>query len=274
MANLEYLEKEAIESILGMKTGYVSDFSNRDFADFMFTTCKIQIYNQKYSVYGDSKSNRLRAFWDLEPDILVGKIIKKLIEREKGKNAEIINLNEYKLSVQVVNKLLGIKDNQIKDKTDEELFLEKEFKNLNIDKLKIESNLKPIVKNRLKEIQNNIKNQAYLSAIILMGSTLEGILLGLASSNPIQFNQANSTPKDKTTQKPLKFNEWTLSNLIDVSYETNFIGEDIKKFSHSLRDFRNYIHPYQQLYSNFFPDNDTVQICWKVLQAVINDLTK
>ena len=82
MAKLSYSEKEAIESLLDMQGGYVSDFTNRQFADFMFSTYKIQIYADKYAVYGTSKANRLRAFWDLEPDLTVGKILKELIQRE------------------------------------------------------------------------------------------------------------------------------------------------------------------------------------------------
>ena len=272
MANLTYLEKEVIENILKMESGYVSDFTNNSFADFMFTTCKIQIYSAKYSVYGDSKAKRLRAFWDSEPDYIVGKILKELIEREKRISKDIDN-EDYETAIKTVNKLLGIKEN-IKEKTEEEIFLEKKFNSLNINKLNIESNLKPIIQNRINEIEINIKNKAYLSAVILMGSTLEAILLGLANNNPSKFNQANLAPKDKNTQKPLKFNDWNLSNLIDVSREINFIGEDVKKFSHGLRDFRNYIHPYQQMISCFNPDYDTIIICWQVLRAAINDLTK
>jgi hypothetical protein len=45
-------------------------------------------------------------------------------------------------------------------------------------------------------------------------------------------------------------------------------------FSHSLRDFRNFIHPYQQHLLNFSPDKHTAKISWQVLQAVIDDLSK
>jgi hypothetical protein len=41
-----------------------------------------------------------------------------------------------------------------------------------------------------------------------------------------------------------------------------------------MRDFRNYIHPYQQLSSNFDPDEHTAKMCLQVLNAVISDLIK
>ena len=45
--------------------------------------------------------------------------------------------------------------------------------------------------------------------------------------------------------------------------------EDVKKFSHALRDFRNYIHPYQQMSIGFQPDEHTARICFQVLKAAL-----
>lgn len=36
-----------------------------------------------------------------------------------------------------------------------------------------------------------------------------------------------------------------------------------------VREFRNYIHPYQQLCSKFTPDKHTALICLQVLKALI-----
>jgi len=95
----------------------------------------------------------------------------------------------------------------------------------------------------------------------------------LAIKYPQEFNTSKSAPKNKEG-KTKPFREWTLSNLINVACEIDFLGLDVKKFSYSLRDFRNYIHPYQQVSSKFKPDIHTAQISWKVLQAAIEDLSK
>ena len=71
----------------------------------------------------------------------------------------------------------------------------------------------------------------------------------------------------------LQFHEWSLNSFIDVAYECGLIGLDVKKYSHVLRDFRNYIHPFQQASSGFKPDIYTAKISWQVLQAAIADLT-
>ncbi len=151
--------------------------------------------------------------------------------------------------------------------TDEKSFLLKKY-DLDLNKLNLQAPLIPIMESRINEIKKSMTNDIPLSSIFLSGSTLEGILLGLASDNPMQFNQAKSAPKNKEN-KAKAFSEWTLNNLIDVSFELGYIREDVKNFSHVLRNFRNYIHPFEQMSRNFIPDIHTAEICFHVLEAAI-----
>lgn len=104
-----------------------------------------------------------------------------------------------------------------------------------------------------------------------MGSILERVLLGVFQKNMKEGNQAKNAPKDKN-DKIKNFAEWKLAEMIDVAHQLDWIGIDVKKYSHSLRDFRNLIHPYEQMMYRFNPDEDTTNISWLVVQAVINDL--
>ncbi|MCX6797672.1 MAG: hypothetical protein NTX66_00410 [Candidatus Falkowbacteria bacterium] len=105
----------------------------------------------------------------------------------------------------------------------------------------------------------------------MAGSTLEGLLLGVAAKYPKEFNQSVSSPKDENN-KVKAFQYWTLDNLINVSHEAGFLGLDVKKFSHALRDFRNYIHPFEQAASGFTPNEHTAKICLQVLNSAVADL--
>lgn len=135
MSSLKAIKKRAFEDLFEMASGYVLDFSNNTFAEFFRETAKIDIYAPKYDFNGDSKAKRLRAFWESEPDALVGKMF------------------------------------------------------------------------------------------------------------------------------------------IDVAHGLGALKLDVKKFSHELRDFRNYIHPYQQLASKFTTDKHTAEICLQVLKADLADLS-
>ncbi len=63
-----------------METGYILDFSNRTFGEFVYDSVNIDIFEEKYNYVSGSKANRLRAFWDQEPNHLVGHLSSELIE--------------------------------------------------------------------------------------------------------------------------------------------------------------------------------------------------
>ena len=107
--------------------------------------------------------------------------------------------------------------------------------------------------------------------VFLCGSTLEGLLQDLASKNARKFNQAKSSSKDKN-QKVKQFHEWTLEALINTAHELKLLSLDVKKYSHSLKEFRNFIHPREQALHKFNPDVHTAKISWQVLKAAIANL--
>ena len=138
--------------------------------------------------------------------------------------------------------------------------------------LPLEPGLGEILSQRWEETQKCFDAQAYLGATILMGSMLEGILLAVLGKYPKEANQSTVSPRDMKTGMVKSFAAWTLSDMINVSHDLHWLGLDVKKFSHSLREFRNLIHPYQQRLLGASPDKDTCEISWLVVQAAINDL--
>ena len=155
----------------------------------------------------------------------------------------------------------------------EDEFLKQEFKDILIDKLNLDKKLTTVLNQTIEEIKKCLNSKSSLATIVLCGSALEGILVGIAKNNPEEFNSASASPKDKDG-KTLKFQSWKLKNFIDVAKETGFLREDVQKFSHALRDCRNYIHPYKQVSQKFNPDEHTSKICFQVLKAAIYQITK
>jgi hypothetical protein len=270
MANLNFTQKQLFEKLFD-RGGYVLNFSDRTFSEF-FQDFSVNIDSQKYQKNGTSKMKRLRAFWEIEDDKLVGNVLKGLLEL--AKQIENIEDKDSKLATQYINTLLGIKNevnNRNKELTESE-FLKQEFSNINLSSLGFDVQLEEVINQRLEEIKKSLNNESSLAVIFLCGSTLEGLLLHIATQNPKKFNTSKSAPKEKDG-KPKKLTEWPLDSLINVAHEENFIKLDIKKYAHTLKDFRNYIHPRQQASQNFNPDKHTAEISWKVLQATIANLT-
>jgi hypothetical protein len=168
---------------------------------------------------------------------------------------------------------IDFENTEQKSELKEDDFLNREFEGVKIELIGLDGTITEILNLRFEEIKKCLSSDAPLSVIFMCGSTLEGILLGIAMKKPREFNTANSSPKDKEGKvKPL--HEWSLNNLINTAFELGLIKEDVKKFSHSLRDFRNYIHPFQQLSSGFNPDKHTAKISWQVLKTAIHQLGK
>ena len=79
MASLNPIEKLQLEKAFVMGGGYVLNFSNYSFRSFIADIVGIDIDDPKYSQNGGSKANRLRAFWSLEADLVVGKLLNALL---------------------------------------------------------------------------------------------------------------------------------------------------------------------------------------------------
>ena len=270
MANLKFNEKQIFEKLFD-DGGYVLDFTNRSFEEF-FQDFKIDIFSEKYNIKSSgSKMNRLRAFWELENDKLVGEVLESLLEY--ANNIKKIETKDYQRAFEYINRLQGKSGTKqtVKKEITENDFLKQEFKNIDISKLNLDLTFEEVIQQRLEEIELSLNSGASLSVIFLCGSTLEGLLLNIATQNLQKFNTSKSAPKS-SNGKVKQLHEWTLDNLINVAYDVGIIKLDIKKFSHTLKDFRNYIHPRQQASQNFNPDKHTAEISWKVLQATIANL--
>jgi hypothetical protein len=75
MADLTYIERANIEKFLGMRGGYVMDFSDRTFQEFVGEAVGLDIDNEKYHYSSNSKANRLRQFIKFESNYTFGKLL-------------------------------------------------------------------------------------------------------------------------------------------------------------------------------------------------------
>lgn len=269
MSSLTDIEKRYLEKLLGMQSGYVLDYSDATFGEF-FNRHKIDIHGSKYQTYGTSKAKKMRAFWEREPDQLVNKALSEILdsyEADCDLNGRDVDVSVLEKARSIVARLSG---KIVAEKPSETVddFLHREFAFPNVRNLPIESQDVKIIETRLDEARKAMGAGAYLSVIFLCGSVLEAVLLGAAQKEPARFNQASASPKaaDGTVRR---FYEWNLAQFIDAACEVGILKLDVKKFSHGLRDFRNYIHPYEQMASGFSPDEHTAKVCFQVLKAAL-----
>ena len=267
MSSLTMVDKQYLETVLDMAGGFVLDFSDRTFDEF-FNRYDVNIHGAKYQTYGTSKAKKMRAFWEQEPDGLAGRALSELLDYYeascdlRGRKRDSASLGK---SREIVARLSG-KSFETISASDKE-FLNQEFQIPNLQKLPLDFVVAEIIKDRLEEARLCLSYGAYLSVIFLCGSVLEAVLLGAAQNEPEKFNRSPSSPKLNDRVKP--FYDWTLSEFINVAYDVGLLKLDVQKFSHGLREFRNYIHPYEQVASSFRPDEHTAKVCFQVLKAAL-----
>lgn len=80
MIKFNFIQKNKFEKLFRMNSGYVLDFSDRTFQEFVLDAIGKDIYDEKYNHGSGSKANRLRGFWLNETNYNIGNLLDKLLE--------------------------------------------------------------------------------------------------------------------------------------------------------------------------------------------------
>lgn len=119
--------------------------------------------------------------------------------------------------------------------------------------------LAAVLQRRLDEARICHENGAHIATVILLGGLLEGVLI---DATMMRLERPVSRPIDRMS----------LNELIEVAHSQGWIDVDVHKGGHLLRSYRNLVHPYEQVRLKHAPDGDTVDICWPIVNATLNDL--
>ncbi|TXD98402.1 hypothetical protein ES754_05655 [Psychrobacter frigidicola] len=284
--NLNTKSLEKLRMLINEETSYRKGFQLVDFFNSLGFN---DIYGQGFpsrSIYTNQKLEIINGTPRMEQCIKAVLYPASFIDKLEHLDECIETLNKYiafdkwkvirnsaDINFQRLDKVEVKEPSKSNHATTENQFLSREFSNISVQKIGLEGMVSEVIEGRIKEIERCYSSDAYLSVIIIAGSTLEGVLLGLANQYPRHFNTAKSSPKDKSG-KVYELSKWSLSSFIDVAYELGLVQHDIQRFSHTLRDFRNYTHPYQQMSFGFNPREHTAKICLHVLKAAIQEISE
>jgi hypothetical protein len=129
------------------------------------------------------------------------------------------------------------------------------------------------LRNRLDEAKTCRDYGAHLSAVIMLGSVLEGALYSVANQRKAEAFRCRAARLDREG-KPLPLSQWHLETLIIVAHMCGWIEHDVREFSQGLRKYRNMVHPVEELKIDHHPNEGTTAICWNVVIAALNDLAR
>jgi hypothetical protein len=275
-AQLTALELIAVERVLQMGGGYVLDFSDRTFAA-VFREHGVEIDDPRYSTEGRSKAKRLRYFLRTTSSPLSGQVLGTLLEHRLARLPEGIDPRDLAAYQRAVERLGGNARSGSSHAappttaSSEADLLARVFRRDVFECLPIEQTMIGVLLVRMDEAKKCISAGAYLSAVILCGSVLEGMCLGFGCRHPEAVNRAFG---EQYGVPPPKFHEWKLKQWIEVLGRLQCVTPNVVKFGDAVRDFRNYVHPNEQLAHRIVPDERTARISFQVVVAAAEDLVR
>ncbi len=128
--------------------------------------------------------------------------------------------------------------------------------------------IRTIVERDYSEIQRAYISNCWKSVIILCGGAIEAILTDLLISNETSAKGSKSAPSKSDILR------WDLAELINVAVELELVTSGIEKLSHPIREYRNLIHPGNEIRNNLHFDAEEARISLEVLNIVHRDLSK
>lgn len=269
------LELRVIDRVLESSGGYVLDFNDATFAAF-FAEHGVSIDEAQYRVEGSSKGKRLRYFLKVTPPPLTGKVLAGLLRHRMAWKPAIEPADTAEF-VTVIRRLGG--DTATFQgaaptgaaTVSEEALLRLVFRRQDFEQLPMDSVMNGVLIERMEEAEKCLAAGAFLSSVVMAGSVLEGMCLGYGSQHPERVNRQYISAFGKDAPK---LASWRLHDWIRVLGALGDLSPNVEKFGHALRDFRNFIHPAEQLAHNFVPDRHTARISFHVAVAAAEDLKR
>jgi hypothetical protein len=69
------------------------------------------------------------------------------------------------------------------------------------------------------------------------------------------------------------FNKWDLNDLIEVALDTKIVTSQVASLSHTVRSYRNLVHPGVELRKGLKIEPEEAKIALQVLNILIRDLS-
>jgi hypothetical protein len=126
--------------------------------------------------------------------------------------------------------------------------------------------VRSIIERDYNEIQRCFLSNCWKSVLILCGGAIEAILLDLLLNHEADAVSAVAAPNND-------INRWNLSQLIDVAVELNLVPTGVMNLSHSLREYRNLVHPGNEIRSNLVFDKEEANIAIEILHMLHRELS-
>lgn len=112
-----------------------------------------------------------------------------------------------------------------------------------------------------------LTGKCWKAAVVLSGGLIEALLADQLLRDLAKAVAANSAPK-----KNQDISTWRFVELINVAVELRLVSRSAEKLSHSVREYRNLVHPHKELKDKLGADEQEAKIALQVLHLIDRDL--
>jgi hypothetical protein len=132
-----------------------------------------------------------------------------------------------------------------------------------------DAGLRNIAERDFVELQNAAASRCWKSVILLSGGIIEAVLTDLLERNETRAKATKKAPKEE-----LDIRSWGFVYLIRVAEELDLINPGVEKLSHSVRQYRDLVHPSVELRDRLTVAAEEAKIAMEVLLMLHRDLSK
>jgi len=130
-----------------------------------------------------------------------------------------------------------------------------------------DAEVRRIVERDYSEIERAFVAQCWKSVIVLSGSAIEATLVDLLLQNQQGAKAASQAPNEADLLK------WDLGQLIDVAVELQLVGPGVARLSHPVRQYRNLVHPGNEIRTKMQFGRGEARIAIEVLNMLHRDIS-
>lgn len=197
----------------------------------------------------------LRDFPDIVPDFNPQQFFSHASPQSGTRFYDVGGLRSY------LSRVIGRLQIDIEESGDTPVTQRKEFMFV------AEDDLRRIIERDYAEAQRAFIGECWKSVIVLSGGLIEAILSDLLIANQGLLSKASNKPKQEDIKR------WDLVDLINVAVELDLVSAGVEKLSHPIREFRNLIHPGNEIRNNLQFGQEEARIALEVINIVHRSLS-
>lgn len=259
-----------ISSLLKIGHGYMDDILNKVLdTERAFLIKDKEHFQENYFV---GLTAEICKLLEEECNLVRSMLVEKFVRYDSAKDEIRGDIGEYQRErIDTIMKQIELLKQDVFDQSLSEQSIKVSEKIPAFDFIQLKG-LKLMLIRDYNEIIKCLNNECWKAAIILSGSSIEAILYDKLKQREEDAKKVSSAPKNKKGEV-IPLEEWRLNALIDSAEKLGFLKKGVKSLSHSGREYRNLVHPTEEIKGDYKLQKEEAENAFTILKIIIRDMT-